>query len=341
MKKNIFVYVLLFVFMFVAMGCRPSDPETPNTEVQALKKASLQLQWFTQAQFAGYYVALEKEYYKQEGIELTIHPGGPDIVPVDLVTGGSRDFGTTLLADFVVSVQKGKSAISIAQIQQNNGLRLVTKKKTGIEKPEDLMGKKVGVWLGGWEVQFNALLAQQGIAPDKVTVMSQGFSMTPFIEDQLDVASAMIYNEYYMVLAAGIQKQDLAIIDYAEYSLDFPGDVLFTSQKHVLNDPDFCLRMVRASIKGWQYALENQDEAVQIVLKHDRSGVATLDHQKKMMHEISKLVKSSGNLKIGQADLDAVSKMINLLVESKVLESPISTQKIFTSRFIDLLYSEG
>ncbi len=323
--------------LFLISGCQQNTETETIQKSEPVKQAvSLQLQWFTQCQFAGYYVALEKGWYSDENIELTIHPGGPDVVPIDMVTAGSSQFGTTLLADLAVSIQKGKPAISIAQIQQNNGLRLLAKKKTGIATAADFVGKKVGVWLGGWEVQFNALMAQKNIPIDKVNVISQGFSMTPFVEDQLDIASAMIYNEYHVVLTSGIGIEELNIIDYANYGLDFPGDVLFTSQKLLQKDPGLCLGMLRASLKGWKYAMEHPSEAVDIVLKHDRSGVQTPEHQAKMMTEITKLIKV-GEKKIGYTDPKTLEKMLALLVKYNMLEEDVDPSKIYTNQILMMM----
>jgi NitT/TauT family transport system substrate-binding protein len=335
LKNQHFLLLMGLFAMFAFTGCPQSETKTPVAKKEEIKNISLQLQWFTQAQFAGYYVALDKGWYKDEDLELTIYPGGPDIVPVDIVTGGSRDFGTTLLADLAVSIQKGKPAVSIAQIQQNNGLRLLAKAGSGIREPKDFTGKTVGVWLGGWEVQFNALLSQAGVQQEKVNVVSQGFSMAPFLEGRIDVASAMIYNEYYMVLSSGIQKEDLVMMDYADYHLDFPGDVLFTSLKMVKENPEVCLKMLRASLKGWKFALENQEEAVNIVLKHDKSGVATRDHQKKMMAEIAGLVSGKGTAKIGHTDPLAFQRMTNLLAQYKILDAAVDPERIYTARFLN------
>lgn len=332
--------LILWGMLFLCLGCQSGENETAQKETTQketirLTPVSIQLQWVTQAQFAGYYVALEKGWYEQEGLDVTIYPGGPDIAVVDLVAGGARDFGTTLLADLVVSIQKGKAAVSIAQIQQNNGVRLLAKTASNIKTIQDLADKKVGVWLGGWEVQFNALLAQEQIDPKSVMVVSQGFSMRPFIDGRIDVASAMIYNEYEMVLAAGISPNELKVIDYADYNLDFPGDVFITSQTMIDRNPLLCKKMVQASLRGWQYAMENIDEAVKIILKYDTSGVAMYDHQKKMMTQISKLIKGSGDTKLGMTDSQTFSRMINLLVKYKMLSSPLTENDVYTLRFVD------
>ncbi|MCG8633099.1 MAG: ABC transporter substrate-binding protein [Desulfobacterales bacterium] len=327
--------LLLFCILLVLIisGCdRAAEPESVNLPKRQSRPVSLQLQWVTQCQFAGYFIGLEKGWYKDADIDLTIHPGGPDIVPVDLVTSGSRDFGTTLLAELAVSVQQGKPAIGIAQIQQDNGLRLLAKASSGIREPRDFAGKRIGVWLGGWEVQFNALLALEGIRPDEVDVISQGFSMAPFIENRLDVASAMIYNEYNMVISRGINPDQLVVIDFGDYGLGFPGDVLFTSNTMVRSDPELCRKMVAVSLRGWKYALDHQDEAVAVVLKHDRSGVAEEAHQKKMMAEISKL--TSGSAALGRIKRGTISKMIDTLVRHRVMGNEVPPDTVFTDRFI-------
>lgn len=321
---------LVIVVALVLTGCGGSNaPQAPT-----LTPVTLQLQWVTQAQFAGYYVALDKGWYREEGIDLTIIPGGPDQDSVNLVTNGTRDFGTALLADLTVAVQNDKPVIGIAQIQQQNGLLLLAKKSSGIQSPKDFTGKTVGVWLGSWEAQFDALMAQQGIAPDQFSLVSQGYSMAAFINDELDVASAMVYNEYYTVLESGISKDNLNIIDYADYGLDFPGDTLFTSKTTAEQNPELCIGMVRASLKGWQYAIEHPEEAVDIVLKYDQTGVQTKEHQLSMMNEIAKLVQVQGR-QVGRSDESVLKRTIDTLLEFGILKETIQPLDVMTNEFWD------
>ena len=186
-------------------------------------------------------------------------------------------------------------------------------------------------------MQFNALLAHERVMPEQVDVISQGFSMTPFLEDRLDVASAMIYNEYYMVLASGVEPEELEVIDYADWDIGFPGDVLFTSTLLKTQNPDLCVRMLRASLKGWQYALDHLEEAARIVVTQDRTGVAKIDHQRKMMKEIAILVKGKAGSKLGYADTTTLEKMIRLLEQNRVLSEPLPPEQIYTTQFIDKL----
>jgi NitT/TauT family transport system substrate-binding protein len=324
-KSSWHVLIVLLCLVLVA-ACGPEPTPTPIP----LEPVSLQLQWVTQAQFAGYYVALDKGWYQEEGIDLTINPGGPDLVPVDLVAAGARDFGTTLLADLVVAVQQGKPVVSLAQIQQTNGLLLLAYKESGIVQPTDFAGKRVGVWLGAWQAQFDALMAKEGLVTGDFELVSQGFSMDSFLARELDVASAMIYNEYYVVLENGVRPEDLNVIDYANYGLDFPGDTLFTSRQLAEQDPDLCARMLRASLNGWQYAVDNPEEAADIVLKYDEAGVQTRDHQLSMMDEIAKLV-SVPVRELGFTDRDDVRRTIDTLLSYGVLSGPVQPEEVFTN----------
>lgn len=332
--KSVWYIALMLLCIVPVAACGPE----PTPTAPPIELVSLQLQWVTQAQFAGYYVALEKGWYREEGIDLTIEPGGPDLVPVDLVLSETHDFGTSLLADLVVAVQQGKPVISLAQIQQTNGLLLIADRSSGIEQPQDFVGKRVGVWLGAWQAQFDALVAKEGLAPQDFELVSQGFSMDPFLAGELDVASAMIYNEYYVVLESGISPEALNIIDYADYGLDFPGDVLFTSRQLVEQNPDLCVRMLRASLRGWQYAVEHPEEAAQIVLKYDEAGVQILDHQLSMMSEIAKLV-SLPVRPLGFTDRDDVRRTIDTLLSYDILSGPVQPEEVFTNDIWEQVHS--
>lgn len=323
---NILRFCAVLVCSVLLAACAAPTQPAPNHAI------TLNLQWITQAQFAGYYVALEKGWYAEEGIDLTIRPGGPDVSPVNSVRLEAAQFGTSLLADIIVANEKEHDLISIAQIQQTNGLLLIAKKESGIKEPRDFKGKKVGVWLGNWEAQFNALMAKEGLTESDFTLVSQGFSMDAFINGELDVASAMIYNEYYAVLESGVQPEELNIINYADYGLGLPGDVLFTSAKFAQANPEICAGMVRASLRGWQYAIERPEEAADIVLKYDASGMQKRDHQLAMMREIAKLAQVPLR-PIGYTERADIQRAIDTLYSYNILQNLLDPETIFTNRF--------
>lgn len=331
-KHSLKVFCLVFCFGAFLIACS-EEKKAPEPAKPSVQHTSLQLQWVTQAQFAGYYVALEKGWYRDEGIELDIYPGGPDIIPIDLVSTGTRDFGTIMLSDLSVAIEKGQQVISIGQIQQANGLLLIAKAASGIKEPKDFVGKRIGIWYQGFEAQFNAMLTKERVPSEGIKIIPQGWSMDPFLKGDLDVASAMVYNEYHVVLESGIKPDELNVIDYRSYGLDFPGDTLFTSRKLLKDNPDLCTRMLRASLKGWQYAVKHPEEAVDIVLKYDTSGIQKKEHQLVMMQEIAKLVQLPDR-PIGQTDPDAVSRMIETLRQYNVLKGTVRPEDIYQSDII-------
>ncbi|WP_459916078.1 ABC transporter substrate-binding protein [Desulfocicer niacini] len=192
------------------------------------EKVSLSIQWLTQCQFGGYYVALDKGFYTEEGIDLTIIPGATDINPIHMVSSDLADFGTKWLADFLASRGNNPGLISIAQILQSNGLIMIAKASSGIKNPRDFMGKQLGIWFFGNETQFFALMSKFDIPLDQLNIDALKWSIKPFLNGRFDVITAMAYNEYFRIIDAGYKKEDLSIIDFSEYGLNFPGQVIFT-----------------------------------------------------------------------------------------------------------------
>ena len=260
---------------------------------------TLQLQWVTQAQFAGYYVALEKGFYEEEGLNVTILPGGPDIAPPQVLAGGGADVMLNWMPSALAAREKGLPVVNIAQPFKTSGLMLTCWKDTGITSVEDFKGKTIGVWFFGNEYPFLSWMSQEGISTDGgddgVTVLKQGFNVDPLIQRQADCISTMTYNEYGQVLDAGVNPDELVTFKYEEQGVATLEDGIYALEEN-LADPAFKAKMVkfvRASMKGWKYAEANPDEAAEIVLDNDETGAQTEAHQKRMMGEIAKLTAGS------------------------------------------------
>ncbi len=260
---------------------------------------ALQLQWVTQAQFGGYYVALDKGFYEEEGLDVTILPGGPDIAPPQVLAGGGADAMLNWMPSALSAREKGLPVVNIAQPFKTSGLMLTCWKDTGIEGPQDFRGKTIGVWFFGNEFPFLSWMSQEGIptegGEDGVTVLKQGFNVDPLLQRQADCISTMTYNEYGQVLDAGVTEDELVTFKYEDMGVATLEDGIWVLEEN-LADPAFAEKMVkfvRASMKGWKYAEENPDEAAGIVLENDETGAQTEEHQKRMMREISKLTAGS------------------------------------------------
>jgi NitT/TauT family transport system substrate-binding protein len=279
------------------------------TAAHALDEVKLQLQWVTQAQFAGYYVALDKGYYSAEDLDVTILSGGPDIAPPQVLAGGGADVMLNWMPSALAAREKGLPVVNIAQPFKTSGLMLTCWKDTGIKSPADFKGKTIGVWFYGNEYPFLSWMSQEGISTDGgadgVTVLRQGFNVDPLLQRQADCISTMTYNEYGQVLDAGVSEDELVTFKYENQGVATLEDGIYALEKN-LSDPAFVdkmVRFVRASMKGWKYAEANPTEAAGIVLDNDESGAQTEAHQVRMMAEIAKLTAGS-NGSLDPADFD-------------------------------------
>uniref|UniRef100_UPI0040471FAF ABC transporter substrate-binding protein n=1 Tax=Yoonia sp. TaxID=2212373 RepID=UPI0040471FAF len=267
----------------------------------------LQLQWVTQAQFAGYYVALDEGFYEQEGLNVTILPGGPDIAPPQVLAGGGADVMLNWMPSALAAREKGLPVVNIAQPFKTSGLMLTCWKDTGITSVEDFKGKTIGVWFFGNEYPFLSWMSQAGISTDGgadgVTVLKQGFNVDPLLQRQADCISTMTYNEYGQVLDAGIPADELVTFKYEEQGVATLEDGIYALEQN-LEDPVFVdkmVRFVRASMKGWKWAEENPEAAAMIVLDNDETGAQTEAAQVRMMGEVAKLTAGS-NGALDEAD---------------------------------------
>jgi len=265
----------------------------------AADEVALQLKWVTQAQFAGYYVAEDKGFYEEEGLDVTIKPGGPDIAPAQVIAGGGADVIVDWMPSALASREKGLALVNIAQPFKSSGMMLTCRKDAGIESPEDFRGKTLGVWFFGNEYPFLSWMSQLGIptdgGEDGVTVLKQGFNVDPILQGQAACVSTMTYNEYWQIIDAGLTPDDLVVFKYEDQGVATLEDGMYVLEKN-LEDPEFVdkmVRFVRASMKGWKWAEENPDEAAMIVLDNDATGAQTEKHQKRMMGEIAKLTAGS------------------------------------------------
>ena len=265
----------------------------------AADDVTLQLKWVTQAQFAGYYVALENGYYEEEDLNVTIKPGGPDIAPTQVLAGGGADVTVEWMPAALAAREKGLAMVNIAQPFKSSGMMLTCRKDAGVATTDDFAGKTLGVWFFGNEFPFLSWMSQLGISTDGgedgVEVLKQGFNVDPILNGQAACVSTMTYNEYWQVIDAGLTPEDLVLFKYEEQGVATLEDGLYALEEN-LADPAFedkMVRFVRASMKGWKWAEENPEDAAMIVLDYDETGAQTEAHQVRMMGEIAKLTAGS------------------------------------------------
>jgi len=286
-----------------------------STMALAGDKVTLQLKWVTQAQFAGYFVAKDKGFYEDEGLDVTIKPGGPDVAPPQVIAGGGADVIIDWMPSALASREKGLALVNIAQPFKRSGMMLTCRKDSGVKTPSDFPGRTLGVWFYGNEYPFLSWMSQLGVPTDGsaqgVTVLKQGFNVDPILQKQADCVSTMTYNEYWQIIDAGLGADELVTFKYEDQGVATLEDGLYVLEDN-LNDPAFVdkmARFVRASMKGWAWARENSDAAADIVLENDETGAQTEKHQRRMMGEINKLTAGGGKLVEGDYERTVATLM--------------------------------
>jgi NitT/TauT family transport system substrate-binding protein len=288
-----------------------------GTSAVAADKVTVQLKWLPQAQFAGYYVAQAKGYYKDAGLDVTIKPGGPDISPVQVIAGNQADIVVNWMPDALAAREAGVPLVNVAQVFNQSGLMLTCKKSSGVTTPKDLKGKTLGVWYGGNEYPFLNWMAKLGYKPDTdIKIMKQGFNVDPLLQNQAACISTMIYNEYWQVVDAGVKESDLVTFFYEKEGVASLEDGLYVMEAK-LKDPAFVARMgkfVKATLKGWNEAVKDPAAAAKIVVAADTSGSASEKVQLRQMQNVAKLITNAGTAKIGYLEPAAYERTVKVLL---------------------------
>ena len=278
----------------------PASSEAAPTEEACteLMPVNLQLQWFVQAQFGGYYAAKDKGFYEEQCLDVTILEGGVDIVPQTQLAQGAADYAIAWVPKALASREQGAGIVDVAQVFQRSGTLQVSWADSGISTPADLAGKKVGNWGFGNEYELFAGLTQAGLKPGKdVELVQQQFDMQALLNREIDAAQAMTYNEYAQVLEAVnpdtgelYQPEDFTVINWNDVGTAMYQDAIWASEER-LADPayqEMTQAFVTASLKGWIYCRDNAQECADIITANGSKLGAS--HQLWMMNEVNKLI---------------------------------------------------
>lgn len=299
-----------------------------RSSAQDIPKIRLQSKWVVQAQFAGYYTAVAKGYYKDMGLDVTILPGGPDITPEQVVASGGAEFGLDWLPSLLNAREQGAKLVNVAQVFARSGMREISFINKSIKAAVDLKGKKVGVWLGGNEFELFAALVKNKIDPENpsdVTIIKQPFDMTLLLKGDVDAAAAMTYNEYAQVLESINSKTgklytaaDLNVIDFNTEGTGMLQDGIFANADWLAKsgNEDIAVKFIAASLKGWAYCRDNQADCVKVVL--DQGPTLGAGHQTWQMNEVNKLIWPN-KLGIGLMDADAFKQTADISLKYKVI----------------------
>jgi len=357
-RKLWLLAALIAALTLVVAGCGGDDDEAGGTtaaaggeECDTPDKVTLQLKWVTQAQFAGYYAAKEQGFYDDACLDVTIRPGGPDIVPEQAVLGGQAEFGIDWLDNLLATRDQGEEIVNVAQVFARSGMTEVAFKDTGITSIEDLRGKKVGVWLGGNEHKLFAALTKNGIDPQKdAEIVAQPFDMNLLLNREVDAAAAMTYNELAQVLE---QKNpdtgqlytldELNVIKMSEVGTGALEDGIFVKADWLADaaNQDITTRFLKASFQGWAFCRDSFDECLQTVL--DNGPTLGEGHQRWQLNEINALIwPNEGGIGVmNQADFDLTAQIAKDYKIIKADASPDAYDATYAEAAVEELEADG
>ena len=309
----------------VLTGCTTGGGTDGATDgAGELTPVTLQLQWVAQAQFAGYYAAVDQGFYEDEGLDVTIMEGGPDIVPQDVLASGDVDYAISWVPKVLGSIEQGANITNVAQIFERSATTQISFKDQGIETAADLDGKNVGSWGFGNEWELFAGMQKAGVELADIKLIQQAFDMTGFLSGDIDAAQAMTYNEYAQVLETKnpdtgelYQPADLNVIDWNKEGTAMLQDAIWANGDKLALDKDYAdttVKFIKASIRGWVYAAENPQEAADIVTA--AGSALGQSHQLWMTNEINKLIWPSTN-GIGLVDETAWQNTVDIAMNTK------------------------
>ena len=306
-----------------ACAAPAADSGSDSGDFEPITDISLQLQWLPQAQFAGYYVALDQGFFEEEGFDnVDIIPSGGDIVPQDALVAGDVDFAIAWVPKVLGTLEAtGAELTDIAQVFQKSGTLQVSFKDTGVASVADFEGKRIGSWGFGNEWEIFAAMAAEGLDSTSVSITTQDFSMNALLDGDVDAAQAMTYNEWAQIHevvnpATGelYQPEDFDVVSYEETDGAMLQDAIWADTAR-LDDPayaDAAVRFLKAVTKGWLFARDNPEEAATIVYDAAINAEAAFPvgpvHQLWQMNEVNKLIWAGGDF--GVVDQAAWDKTV-------------------------------
>ena len=355
-KQGALVGVLALLLSVALAACGSSDDTGDSSGSSKLAPVKLQLQWSAQAQFAGYYAAVAQGYYKDEGLDVKVVEGGPDIVPIDSLTAGDVDYAISWVPKVLGSIEAGAKVTDVAQIFERSATTQISFKDKGITSPADFKGKKIGSWGYGNEWELFAGMQKDGVGIKDISLVQQAFDMNGFLAGDIDAAQAMTYNEYAQVLESKnpdtgelYQPSDLNVINWNDVGTAMLQDAIWAPTDKLQDSAfaDQTVKFIKASIKGWIYVRDHPEDAAQIVTS--AGSKLGQSHQLWMTNEVNKLIWPSTN-GAGLINEDAWKRTVDIALGTKneqdktiISKEPPSTaySNEYVQKALDELKGEG
>lgn len=309
---------------FTALGGLVARAEAADT---------MRLEWVMQGQFAGPIVALHNGWYQDAGIELELLPAGPDIKPAVTVAQGTDQFGIGHPHQVIAARANEAPLVMVLQVGQRSSTTYVAKAESGIRELADVRGKKVGLWFGGDEYEFQAMLAKAGIPQEDVTLVSQGFDIVGWLEGQYDVMQVTPFNELLLVQDAGFTGDKLVVIPPERYGAALVSAGVFTTEAMIADHPEKVQAVVDATMRGWQAAIADPKAAAEIVVQYNSE--LDVPFQVRQIEAMRDIICYGPTLagEFGKTDPAIWETSQSIMLGAKVIEQPIDLARGFTNAF--------
>lgn len=318
MKKNLIIGLIVILVIIGALAVFLANTNKQN----GLDNVTIRLKWLHQSQFAGYYAAEQEEFYKDEGIDVKLVPGGAETPSIQIVAGGSEQFGVSGMSQLIEARAQGIPVVALATTYRKNPL-IWFGIDENIRTPQDLVGKKVGLTVGSnSDLLFRAMLKKTDVNINDMTIVPVKYNLSLLLEKEVDVYEGYLTDQPITAELAGHKTY---IINPSDYGINFYGDTLFTTEKVIQENPDLVKRVTRATIKGWQFAYDNPEKAVDYVLMY--SDQLNREQEMRGMKASLELIKPDDK-SIGTIEMDIVEQMQDLLVDYGILKSPVDLNKL-------------
>lgn len=313
---------LILALFIIACNSQPPQAAEPD-------QVSLRLDWVHQADYAGYYVAQQEGYYKQENLDVNISPTDFEMSPIERVLLGENDFGVTSGSDLLKARAEDKPVVALAILYRRDPHLFFSFVEQGVKTAEDLVGKRVGVF-PTQELSYHLLLSLADIELSQVDyVPITEFTIRPLIQEDVDILSGYATNE---PLQAQEHGYEVNIISTSDYGVSLPAQVIFTTEDMIKNNPDLVHRFIRASLKGYKVVVEDPEKGLLATLKVDETLNA--EHQQNIVKAMISLVAPDQN-PVGYMDAGVWQQTIDVLIEQEVLKTSLDPQTVFTTQFLE------
>lgn len=297
----------------------PSRAEEPSSPPQGTP-ATLMLLWTPQSQFAGYYVALEKGFYKQHGLDVTLVRGGPDRDQVDYLKNGKADFAILWLTTALAARENGEPVLHLGQVINRSNLALVGWKDRGIRTVKDLDKRRISIWGGSFRPAFMSYFRANGVKPD---ILLQNYSINLFLRHGVDACSVMRYNEYHVLYQCGVEQDEITTFFLSDFDCPLPEDGLYCLENTFREKPEVCRAIMEASLEGWRYAADHREEALDMVMKEVRGAHVPTNraHMRWMLNTMLESIfpVQPANWQVGILPGDSYRKTVKMLKQAGLI----------------------